>query len=181
VTVLLDTHRRVLVTGAAGFIGSHLVVALRYGDVYGPRQQPEALIPRMMRAARTRTPIDLYGEAGLRQPLYVSDAVRAALAAATVNVWEAAVNIAGRHTVALDELIDVVHAVTGVTVPTSGGYPQPEPARLTVDLFNAHFVLGYRPRISLPDGLRRYWVATADPATRDAARSRGNAPRWRSR
>jgi hypothetical protein len=49
-------------------------------------------------------------------------AVRAALAA-TVDVREAAVNIAGRHTVALDELIDLVHAITGLTVPVAGNFP----------------------------------------------------------
>nr|WP_275941299.1 NAD-dependent epimerase/dehydratase family protein [Planosporangium flavigriseum] len=154
------------------------VAALRYGEVYGPRQHPTALIPRIMRAARTKTPIDLYGDAGHRQPLYVSDAVRAALAAATVEVREAAVNVAGSHTVDLDELVAIVRTVTGLPVPVSGDHQRSDHAGTTVDLFNACFLLGFRPRISLPDGLRRYGMVTADPAKRNASRRRRNAPRW---
>jgi nucleoside-diphosphate-sugar epimerase len=136
------------------------VVALRYGEVYGLRQQPEALIPRIVRAARTRTPVDLSGQAGHRQPLYVTDAVRAALVASTVDVREAVFNVAGRHTVTLDELLTVVRDVTGLSVPFTVAGPQPDGVGATVDLFNAYFLLGHHPRISLPDGLRRYWLAT---------------------
>jgi hypothetical protein len=98
-----------------------------------------------------------------------------------------------------EQLTDGVRIPVGLSpvrlTPVSGGYPQRERAGLTVDLSNVYILLGYRPRISLPDGLRRYWLATADPALRsdrprrsppspaprNASRSRGNAPRWGSR
>jgi nucleoside-diphosphate-sugar epimerase len=138
------------------------VIALRYFDVYGPRQNPLRLIPRLLAAAHTRGPVDVYGtSAQPRQYLYVLDAARAALAAATAPVQEAAVNIAGARPVTTTQLITLVRHVTRVTVGIAADYAQPFVAvEGTADLSEAARLLGFQPLVTLRAGLGRYsqWI-----------------------
>jgi UDP-glucuronate 4-epimerase len=101
------------------------VVALRYNNVYGPRQNPSQVIPRILAAVHTGAPVDLFGTpAGPPQFLHVFDAVRAALTAAAAPIREAAVNIAGEHTATTAQLVGLVRHLTGVTVHVTPGHPR---------------------------------------------------------
>jgi hypothetical protein len=145
------------------------VVALRYGHVYGPRQNPAQVIPRILTAVHTGAPVDVFGTpAGPRQFLHVFDAVRAALtAAAATPIREAAVNVAGPQTATTTQLVSLVRNITGVTVHVAPGYPPPVAAADTVDLSEAGRLLGFRPLVGLDEGLRGYldWSNSCDSAT----------------
>lgn len=136
------------------------VVALRYFTVYGPRQRDDMVIARMFRAAVTGEPMRLYGDGGQRRSFtYVDDAVAATLAAGCCAARAEVLNVAGPESVPLADLIRLVETVTGRTVPLLGRDRQPGDVDVTAaDLSRAHELLGYRPRIRLPDGLRRQWA-----------------------
>jgi nucleoside-diphosphate-sugar epimerase len=172
------------------------VVALRYNNVYGPRQNPMELIPRILAAVHTGAPVDLFGTpAGPPQFLHVFDAVRAALTAAAAPIREAAVNIAGLQTITVAQLIGLVRHLTGITVHVAPGYPPPDVAADTVDLSEAGRVLGFNPLVGLDEGLHGYldcinssdsappWPYRVTPqmAAPDASLSRVIPPGWSKR
>lgn len=135
------------------------VVALRYFTVYGPRQRPDMAFSRIMRAALSGHAVSLYGTGGqCRDFTYVSDAVNATIAAATVGAQAEVVNVGSGSSVALADVLESVAALAGVPVPVLHRLPQPGDVDATsADLGRARQLLGYEPRVSLADGLRRQW------------------------
>jgi UDP-glucuronate 4-epimerase len=140
------------------------VVALRYFTVYGPRQRDDMAIARMFRAVVTGEPMRLYGDGRQRRNFtYIDDAVAATVAAGCCTARAEVINVGGPESIALAEVIRLVELVTGRAVPLVGRDRQPGDVDVTVaDLSRAHDVLGYRPRVRLPDGLRRQWAWLAD-------------------
>lgn len=144
-------------------------VALRYGNVYGPRQDPlgEAGViaifcGKLLAGARPT----VYGDGTqTRDYVHVSDVVAANLAAAECDV-SGPVNIGtGSETSVLD-LIEALapHATADFT-------PNFEPARLgelprsALDASHAAQTLGWQPRIELSGGLGQTLAAAGAGAT----------------
>lgn len=134
-------------------------VALRYANVYGPRQDPlgEAGVVAIFsrKLLDGEQPI-LYGFGKLiRDYLYVDDAVRAALLAADKGQDEV-LNAGTGIGTSVNQLFAIVKEITGFD-----GDPAYEPKRageLERNLLNpgrAKEVLGWTPEVSLKDGLRR--------------------------
>jgi UDP-glucose 4-epimerase len=148
-------------------------VALRFFNVYGPRQDPNseyaAAIPRFVtRLLAGERPI-VYGD-GLqtRDFVHVSDVVRAnLLAAAAKDAPGEVVNVASGRSASLLELIALVQKAIG---PAAAHLPpEHRPPRIgdlrasSADLTKARRVLGYEPRVTLAEGLAdlvRSWRKT---------------------
>ena len=137
-------------------------VALRYFNVYGPRQDPQseyaAVIPRFATAClRDEAPV-VFGDGGqTRDFTFVDDAVAANLLAADApRAAGEVVNVAGGRRVSLLELLAELRALTGALAA-----PRHEPARpgdvrdSLADLGRARQLLGYAPRVDLRTGLAR--------------------------
>jgi UDP-glucose 4-epimerase len=137
-------------------------VALRYFNVFGPRQNPEseyaAVVPRFVTAClRGARPV-VYGDGGqTRDFTYVADAVGANLLAADApRAAGAVVNVAGGRRVSLLELLAEIGELCG-RLPE----PRHEPARAgdvrdsLADLARARALLGFEPMVSLREGLAR--------------------------
>jgi UDP-glucose 4-epimerase len=142
------------------------VVTLRYGNVYGPRQDPlgEAGVVamfcgRLMQAARPT----VYGDGmQTRDYVYVGDVVEANLAAAARDEVRGAVNIGtGRESTVLDLV-----AAMGPLAGAGDFTPEFAPARLgeldrsCLDVSRAAELLGWSASTELLDGLRRTMEAT---------------------
>jgi UDP-glucose 4-epimerase len=139
-------------------------VALRYFNVYGPRQRPDsayaAVIPLFTQALRTGARPTVHGDGKQsRSFAYVDDVVEANLAAAAApavscsgNVY----NIAGSSTSTLLELLDELGAILGVDVDPEHTAPRAGDIRhSSADLSAAARDLRWQPRVTLADGLRR--------------------------
>jgi len=135
------------------------VVALRYFTVYGPRQRPDMAISRVMRAAMSGHTVSLYGTGTQRRDFtYVSDAVRATIAAANASVQAEVVNIGSGQSTSLAEVLDAVAELSGAAVPALRRVAQPGDVDQTAaDLSKTHALLGYEPQVALGEGLRRQW------------------------
>lgn len=139
-------------------------VALRYFNVYGPRQRPDsayaAVIPLFTDALRTGARPVVHGD-GLqsRSFVYVDDVVEANLAAATTPAESCtgrAYNIAGDHSYTLLELLEELGTILGVEVDPEHTAPRAGDVRhSSADLTAARRDLGWHPTVSLADGLRR--------------------------
>jgi UDP-glucuronate 4-epimerase len=135
------------------------VVALRYFSVYGPRQRPDMVFSRIMRAALSGRAVSLYGTGAQRRDFtYVSDAVAATVAAATADARAEVVNVASGRSVPLSEARKAIVGLAGTEVPGQRRAAQPGDVDATAaDLARAGELLGYQPAVDLDEGLRRQW------------------------
>jgi len=139
------------------------VVALRYFNVYGPRQsvtsQYAVVIPIFISRARQDQSLTVYGDGEqTRDFVYVEDVVRANLLAMEAEGAAAeAFNISGDQRVSLNQLIGVLRALmperelkVEYTAPRAGDVKHSR-----ADITKAREVLGFGPRVEFEEGLRR--------------------------
>lgn len=137
-------------------------VALRYFNVFGPRQNPHsqyaAVIPRFIKAmSRGERPV-IYGD-GLqsRDFSYVENVVQANLLAAEApSVGGELMNIACGEAHSLLNLVEILNRLLGTNIN-----PVFEPARKgevlhsLASISRAHRLLGYKPSVLWEEGLKR--------------------------
>jgi UDP-glucose 4-epimerase len=149
-------------------------VALRYFNVYGPRQRPDsayaAVIPLFIEALRSGEPATVHGDGRQSRDFsYIADVVAANLAAASAPAEHCsgrAYNVAGGRAVSLLDLLDTLGAVMGVAPERVHTAPRAGDVRHTrADITAAARDLGHAPHVSLEDGLRHTvdWIL-ATPA-----------------
>ncbi len=137
-------------------------VAIRYFNVFGPRQDPgsaySAVIPLFITAMLDGQQPVIFGD-GLqsRDFTYIDNVVHGNLLAADAEgVAGRTINVANGRATNLLELIDALQQMLGLTIE-----PRHEPARVgdvresLADITTARTLLGYEPRVSFEEGLRR--------------------------
>jgi nucleoside-diphosphate-sugar epimerase len=138
-------------------------VALRFFNVYGPRQDPKsdysAAIPRFAtRLLAGQSPIVFGDGLQTRDFVHISDVVRAMVLATTAkDAPGEVINVASGRSASLLELIELIRQAVG---PKAQGLPiehqAPREGDLrasSADLTLARALLGYVPKISLAEGL----------------------------
>jgi nucleoside-diphosphate-sugar epimerase len=157
-------------------------VALRYFNVFGPRQDPtsqySAVIPSFICAMLSGRSITVYGDGEQsRDFTYVDNIVQAnVLAMDAPDVTGQVINIAGGRSVTLNGLVAELEDLIGVVAATTFAPRRPgEVARSLASLTRASDSLGYAPAIDLHDGLAR----TIDHY-RERARAHPSAPPLRA-
>jgi UDP-glucose 4-epimerase len=139
-------------------------VALRYFNVYGPRQRPDsdyaAVIPLFIDALSSGRPPQVHGDGHQsRDFAYIDDVVAANIAAAEAPAELAAgkaYNIAGGLEQSLLEMLDILRGALGVDTPAEHVGPRPGDVRhSSADLTRAKADLSWEPTVSFADGLAR--------------------------
>jgi UDP-glucose 4-epimerase len=150
-------------------------VALRYFNIFGPRQDPAseyaAVIPRFLCAALAGEGVTIYGDGGqTRDFAFVQDAVRANLLAAEAERAPGAViNVATGRRTSLNELWGAIREITGSRSEAVHVAPRVGDVRDSVaDLSRARELLGFEPAVDLREGLRR----TAESFSKSASAAR---------
>ena len=134
-------------------------VSLRYFTVYGPRQRPDMGFNRFFSAILAGRPLVQFGD-GLqtRDFTYVADAVKATADAAVHGVPGRVYNIGGGARVSLREVFDLIARVSGRQVTIDQQGPQKGDMRDTyADTSRAQADLGFKPSVTLEEGLRAMW------------------------
>ena len=137
-------------------------VALRYFNIFGPRQDPKseyaAVIPRFICAALVGEGATIFGDGEqTRDFAFVQDAVRANLLAADAERAPGAViNVATGRRTSLNELWQAIRGITGVRADAQHAPSRPGDVRASVaDVSRARELLGFEPAVDLHEGLRR--------------------------
>jgi nucleoside-diphosphate-sugar epimerase len=135
--------------------------SLRLFTVYGPGQRPDMAFSRLVAAALTGGPFQLYGDGRqTRDFSYVGDVVRA-MRDAAVSPWTGVANVGGGARTSMKEVLDIVSELAGdinvVQLPMTPGDVRHTGADTTV----ARDAFGYQPTVDLRSGLCRM-VEAAD-------------------
>jgi len=139
-------------------------VALRYFNVFGPRQSPSsayaAVIPVFLAAALHGTRAPLNGDGGhTRDFTYIDNVVNANLLAAErreANGWP--INVGAGERTSLLTLLELIGSVTGAAVEVEHREARAGDVRDSLaDLSRGAELLGYAPTVTLREGLRRTW------------------------
>ena len=139
-------------------------VALRYFNVYGPRQRPEsqyaAVIPLFIDALRTGTRPEVHGD-GLqtRDFTYITDVVAANLRAGSAPAAACsgkAYNIAGGAAYSLLDMLAILGDALGVTPDPVHTASRPGDVKHTrASIEAARTDLGHEPAVGFTEGLHR--------------------------
>jgi UDP-glucose 4-epimerase len=176
-TSKLAGEQYVLAFARAGLLEG---VALRYFNVFGPRQTANsayaAVIPAFFLAALENRAVTLFGDGTqTRDFTYVDNVVHANILAATAPAEAVSgftVNVGAGAQTSLLDLIELVGKTTGRTIACRQYPPRSGDVKDSLaSLERAERLLGYRPLVTLAEGLRRTWawsesLPVASPARR---------------
>jgi nucleoside-diphosphate-sugar epimerase len=138
-------------------------VALRYFNVFGPRQDPSSeysgVISRFSGALLSEARPVIYGDGEqTRDFTYIADVVRGNLLAATTTKGIGQVmNLARGERITLNELLETLKRITGRTeVEVEYREPRAGDVRHSqADITRARELLGFEPQVGLEEGLRK--------------------------
>jgi nucleoside-diphosphate-sugar epimerase len=145
-------------------------VALRYFNVFGPRQDPlsqyAAVVPRFILAFLADEQPIVYGDGEQsRDFTYVDNAVEAnLLAAGSEGVAGEAFNVACAERISLNALLSELRSLAGKSIEAKYLDPRPGDVRHSLaDISAARERLGYEPRVGVMEGLRHTFAWYAAP------------------
>jgi nucleoside-diphosphate-sugar epimerase len=138
-------------------------VALRYFNVFGPRQDPgsqySAVIPRFITALRDGGRPTIYGDGEqTRDFTFIANVVQANRKAcvAPAEALGLAYNVACEERISLNDLLAVLSELTGKRPDPLYAPARPGDIKHSLaDIARARELLGYAPEIDLREGLRR--------------------------
>jgi UDP-glucose 4-epimerase len=137
-------------------------VTTRYFNVYGPRQDPSSPYSGVISVFATalldgRAPT-IYGDGEqTRDFTYVADVVEGVLRAADApGVSGETINVAAGGRISLNRLFETMKALLQATMEPHYAAARPGDVRDSqADVSKAKRLLGFEPRVSLEEGLRR--------------------------
>jgi nucleoside-diphosphate-sugar epimerase len=142
-------------------------VALRYFNVFGPRQDPEgeyaAVIPKFINLMQDGERPVIYGDGEQsRDFTYIDNVVEANVLAAEGDASGVAVNVACGDRITVNELVERINDILGTDINPVYDDPRPGDVRHSMaDLDLVGEELGYEPDVEFQDGLERNieWLA----------------------
>ena len=136
-------------------------VALRYFNVFGPRQDPNgeyaAVIPKFIKLMLDGERPVIYGDGEQsRDFTYIDNVVRANVLAAEGDATGVAVNVACGDRITVNELVSRINDILGTEIQPVHDDPRPGDVRHSMaDLDLARETLGYEPVVGFREGLER--------------------------
>ena len=146
-------------------------VCLRYFNVYGPHQRYDAygnVIPIFTERVLRRRPLTIFGDGEqTRDFVNVRDVAAANLQAGTTGDVAGVFNIGSGTRITINELARLVHEAAAVADGVEYAPPRKGDVRDSLaDIRAAGAAFGYRPRVSITEGLAEYWRwFSTDPLT----------------
>lgn len=162
-------------------------VALRYGNVYGPRQDPHGeagVVGIFCGRILDRLPLTVFGDGRqTRDYVFVSDVARAALIAASATLPPVgrldarAFNIGTGVATPVLDIAEALCRIADVRVPIEHAPARPgEQQRSAVLIDKAAAQLGWRPSVGLEDGLAMTYRWFAEQHAPRAAAAHASTP-----
>ncbi len=135
-------------------------VVLRYSNVYGPRQNPHGeagVVAIFCDRIKHGNPCEVFGDGKqTRDYIYVEDVARANIL--SLNAEDVIINIGTAIETSVNDIVSELKRVTNRDVqvvysPRRNG----EVDRIALEINRAEELLGWRPQVTLEDGLSKTW------------------------
>lgn len=132
-------------------------VSLRYFTVYGPRQRPDMAFHRFISAALKGAELTLFGDGEQsRDFTFISDIVEANILAAQKGQPGRVFNIGGGTQATVNNVLDIIRSKTGDLRIRKDERQVGDARHTSADTSRARSELGYRPQVSLEQGIARH-------------------------
>jgi NAD dependent epimerase/dehydratase len=137
------------------------VAVIRPFNTYGPRQSDRAVIPSIISQVLTKDRLTLGNTAPTRDFTYVADTVEGFIKVAeSKNTIGTEINIGSGKEITIEDLIRKIISLVGRDVVVEHDKERARPAhseveRLCADNTRALEILGWTPKVSLTDGLKK--------------------------
>ena len=134
------------------------VTMLRFFTVYGPRQRPDMAIHKFTRLIDEGRPVPMYGDGTTKRDYtYIDDIIDGVVRCVDTPFPYEIFNLGGHDTTSLRELIDLIAKHVGKPARIEEQPLQPGDVTITyADIGHARERLGYNPRFSMDEGIRRF-------------------------
>ena len=135
------------------------VVVLRYFNAFGPRQRPDMAFSKITSALAQGFPFDLFGDGSqTRSFTFVGDVVAATIATMEEAPGGALYNVGGGVEASMLETIATLEQLAGRRLELREHPAVPgDQRRTSADTTRIREALGWRPRVSLENGLQAQW------------------------
>jgi len=134
-------------------------VVLRYFNAYGPRQRPDMAFAGVVNALAGGRPFTVFGDGEQsRSFTYVSDVVRATVAAMERAPAGALYNVGGGEEATLNRALTLLERIAGrpLEIERAPGIPGDQ-RRTKADTTRIRDELGWQPEVPLEQGLSAQW------------------------
>jgi len=145
-----------------GHVYSHVyglnVTMLRFFTVYGPRQRPDMAIHKFTRLIEAGKPVPMFGDGSTKRDYtYIDDIIDGLVKVVDTPFKYEVFNLGEHHTTSLRELISLIGQHLGREVQVDEKPMQPGDVLITyADVSKARELLGYNPRFSMDEGIKRF-------------------------
>jgi UDP-glucuronate 4-epimerase len=133
---------------------------VRFFTVYGPRGRPDMTPYLFVDAMLKGQPITLFnGGVGVyRDWTYVDDIVAGVVAALDTDIHFDIFNLGHSSPIQLRDFVGLLERITGrQAIIEARPLPAADPTITYANIDKAHRLLGYQPRVSVEEGLERFW------------------------
>lgn len=140
------------------------VINLHLYDNYGPGDKRKKILNLLKRAVVEHTTLDMSPGNQLIDLVYIDDVVEAYIKAGQY-LWHGIYNYCGTYAVSsgeaisLRELVQILEKETGETIKINWGGRKYRTREVMVPWNNGKILPGWKPVISLNEGLRRFWYS----------------------
>lgn len=133
--------------------------ALRFFTVYGPRGRPDMLAYKLLEAIRLGEPMPLYnGGQMYRDWTFVTDIAQGVVAATDRRLGYEIINIGRGEPVLLSDFVKSIEELAGKPAPVkSEPMMRADISYTYANIEKARKLLGYEPRVSVADGVQRFF------------------------
>lgn len=131
---------------------------LRFFTVFGPRQRPDLAIYKFVKLIDSGLPVPFFGDGSTsRDYTYISDIVAGIMAAVDRCDRFRIYNLGGSHPISLADLVSEIEKALGKSAmlnlqPMQAG----DVERTFADVARAQAELGYKPQVSIREGIQRF-------------------------
>jgi UDP-glucuronate 4-epimerase len=133
--------------------------ALRFFTVYGPRNRPDMMAFKVMDNIFFAREVPLYNQGQVyRDWTFVDDIVAGVIAAGDRPLGYEIINLGRGEPVLLADFVKRIEELTGRKANfVSAPLPDTDIQSTHADISKARRLLDYRPQISVPEGVARFW------------------------
>jgi UDP-glucuronate 4-epimerase len=134
--------------------------ALRFFNVYGPRNRPDMMAFKLLESVRHGTAVPFFGGGDMRRDwTYVDDIVSGVVAAIDRPLGYEIINLGRGQPVLLREFVRLLEDVAGRKAKLNPeAKPAADVAYTCADIDKAQRLLAYEPRIPVGEGVKALWA-----------------------